>query len=131
MVAQGDVEQAFDKLSHENVAEALLARRVHPKFIAAYLFELSEVSGAIRIPGARLSDPFPYNCGAKMGGVEGPDHFNQVVDLALAPVAARWTENGQGFRLDDDELRPGLRPARSRAFYRHPSDLGGQSVFLQ
>ena len=49
-----------------------------------------------------MSPAFLYAGGARQGGVEGPDMWNQVVDNALREPASRWESEGVGFMLAKD-----------------------------
>ena len=109
-IASADVLRAFEQVRHADIAESLLSKKVHPEFVHAYMQELAGVSASIFLPGASPSEHFKYERGVKMGGVDGPDQFNSVLDHAIGPCARRWKEEGRGFKLREDYRR--LKTAR-------------------
>ena len=52
-----------------------------------------------------MSSAFLYARGARQGGVEGSDMWNQVLDNALRELAGRWETEGVGFMLARDNRK--------------------------
>ena len=96
------MEGAFDGIKHDDVAKALLQKRVHPESVCSLLNESSEPKGRNNFPGAPMSPTFLYARGARQGRVEGPDMWNQALDTALREPAGRWESEGIGFMLAKD-----------------------------
>ena len=101
-MASADVEGAFDGIKHDDVAKALLQKGVHPESVCSLLRESSDLKGRINLLGAPMSPAFLYARGARQGGVEGPDMWNQVLDNALRETAGRWETEGVGFMFARD-----------------------------
>ena len=108
ILGTADIATAFDCMTHESMTKCLLRRGVHPQLVRAILREVSGMSGNIFLPGAGLSESFPFQCGGKQGGVETPEVFNIMMEYALEPLVANWKSRLFGFALgplDENPLR--------------------------
>ena len=59
----------------------------------------------LSLPGAWPSERFDLERGGKQGGVETPEEFNIMLEIALGDVLKKWDMSGYGFALDDDGSR--------------------------
>ena len=102
LVASADVEGAFDGIRHDDIAQALLQKGMHPGTVCSLLRESFDLQGRICLPGAPISPEFSYSRGTRQGSVEGPDFWNQVLDNALRTSVACWEREKIGFHLAKD-----------------------------
>ena len=97
LVACQDVCTAFDAMSHDVIADALLARGCSPQLACVCLRELTGIQAVATLPGAGTTQPFAFEKGGKQGGAETPEVWNAVIDYLLEPLVNSREERRMGF----------------------------------
>ena len=69
-LGEGDVEAAYDHLSHELIAKALKCAKVDPEVAAAILFENVALVLTAEFPGVLPVVDVPFNACARQGAIE-------------------------------------------------------------
>ncbi len=100
IVSNGDVASAFDHMTPELVAKALLAGRVHRKVAAAMVRENSDLSCHPEFQGILLELGIPFNRCFRQGGVESAYCWNMVMYMILDLVVPVWHESEYGIVLN-------------------------------
>lgn len=99
-----DIAMAFDAMLHNEMAQALLHRGVHPCYVHALILEYLDLRARVKLADAEESDWFPYRKGGRQGGVETPEAFNLMLEDACSDLVEEWNRKQYGFTLDDQHF---------------------------
>ena len=96
IVFGGDVLAAFDNLSPEVAAASLASARVHPRIIAAILYELVALSCSPEFADLTCQERVNFNRCVRQGGVESPYLWNTTMYAVLDELVPSWEARGWG-----------------------------------
>ena len=95
-----DIKQPFDCLHPKLLRTALLALGVHPRLIAALLFECCGNTFWPNFFGVELSTGIPFSRAVPQGGTESPQCWNIILAILVTALAVYWQEQSLGFNID-------------------------------
>jgi len=102
VVCSGDVRAAFDELSHERLATALMHLPLDPDDIACILQEMVGMQASAIVGDAPPTEYFDVTRGTRTGGVEGPLLLNALLAYHFDPLITSWQQRSFGFIFDDE-----------------------------
>eukprot|EP00974_Lingulodinium_polyedra_P006179 585391-Lingulodinium_polyedra.AAC.1 len=98
VVLNGDVQRAFDNMTHELMANAMYAAGHHPQLVHAVVAENSFCTLVAEFEGVS-SGSIPFNKCARQGGVESSYVWNCVIYNCMSDLVKIWHECGYGIQL--------------------------------
>ena len=98
-----DVEKAFDKMTMDSEASALIEAGFPPDRIATLVSELVSCGVYVRLGDVEVG-PLPHSRG-KQGGCSTPLGFSAVLAAALAPLVRQWRSAEFGIPLVGSNAR--------------------------
>eukprot|EP00973_Karenia_brevis_P023763 3276364-Karenia_brevis.AAC.1 len=106
LVAQTDVEAAFESLDHAHVVSGWRKLEVPTVFITALYREMLGTSVQVVIGGHRANSDEMEDLieGGRPGDVATPRHWNVTIFLILDPLLHQWRQRGWGVHLGSDTL---------------------------
>ena len=99
-VGQLDLRQAFDKIKHSAVIEALLEKQVPLQLIAVLVAWWSQSELSVRLQSVSSHRKIRVQRGVPQGAPDSPLVFAMTTDCALGSLQSRWAQSDAGWSLD-------------------------------
>ena len=100
LIFNGDIASAFDHLSPQLMAKAMAAAKVHPKLVAAMVYENLFLECHPDFQGISLEHGVPFTKCARQGGMESAYAWNMVMYMVLDLLVPLWYDSGYGVTLN-------------------------------